>query len=101
MKKLSKFLYVKDMINNTILNILLILFYKAFKNLKRKYVLNLIFSAKISKILFLPPVSAIIADVTLCAFVGVHLRTCVVHGYFSLGKTSEPTTKGPGYEVLP
>ena len=31
----------------------------------------------------------------------IHLHTCIVlHGYFSLTKTSEPTTKAAGSEVL-
>ena len=49
-----------------------------------------------------PPVSAIIADLTLRAFVAVHLRTCIVlHGYFSLSKTSGPTKKAAaGSKVL-
>ena len=48
-----------------------------------------------------PPVSAITADLALCAFVSVHLCTCIVlHGYFSLDKTSGPTTKAAGREVL-
>ena len=43
--------------------------------------------------------SAIIADLTLHAFAGVHLHTHIVlHGYFCLGKTSEP--KAAGSEVL-
>ena len=47
------------------------------------------------------PVSAIIADLALRVFVGIHLRTCIVlHGYFCLGKTSGPTTKAVGSEVL-
>ena len=48
------------------------------------------------------PVSVIIADLALGAFVGVHLHSCIVlHGYFSLGKTSGPTTKTAGSEALP
>ena len=43
--------------------------------------------------------SAIIVDLTLHAFAGVHLHTHIVlHGYFCLGKTSEP--KAAGSEVL-
>ena len=46
--------------------------------------------------------SAIIADLALHAFVVVHLHSCIVlHGYFSLGKTSGPTTKAVGSEALP
>ena len=45
--------------------------------------------------------SAIIADLTLHSFVSVHLCTCLVlHGYLSLTKTSGPTTKAAGSEVL-
>ena len=48
-----------------------------------------------------PPVSAIIADLTLRAFASVHLCTCIVlHGYFSPGKTSGPTMKAANSEVL-
>ena len=48
-----------------------------------------------------PPVSAIITDLALHAFVGIHLHTCIVlHGYFSLGKISGPTTKPAGSELL-
>ena len=48
-----------------------------------------------------PPVSVIIADLTLRAFVGIHLHTYIVlHGYFSLSKTRGPTTKAAGSEVL-
>ena len=37
----------------------------------------------------------------LCAFVSVHLCTFIVfHGYLSLGKTSGPTAKAAGSEVL-
>ena len=47
------------------------------------------------------PVSAIIADLALRAFVGIHLRTCIVlHGYFCLGKTIGPTTKAANSEFL-
>ena len=46
--------------------------------------------------------SAIIADLALRAFVGVHLHSCIVlHGYLSLGKTSGQTTKVAGSEALP
>ena len=49
-----------------------------------------------------PSVSAIIAHLTLRANVGTQLRTCIVlDGYFSLGKTSGPTTKAVGSDVLP
>ena len=42
------------------------------------------------------------ADLTFHALVSVHLCTFIVlHGYFSLGKTSGPTTKTAGSEVLP
>ena len=42
-----------------------------------------------------------IADLTLCALVGIHLCTFIVlHGYFSLSKTSGPTMKVAGSEVL-
>ena len=38
---------------------------------------------------------------TVCVFVGIHLPTCIVlHGYLSLGKTSGPTMKAAGSEVL-
>ena len=41
------------------------------------------------------------ADVNFRAIVGVHLRTFkVLHGYFSVGKASGPTTKAAGSEVL-
>ena len=41
------------------------------------------------------------ADLTFCPIVGVHLRTFkVLHGYFFLGKTSEPTTKTAGSEIF-
>ena len=44
--------------------------------------------------------NAIIADLALRAFVGVHLHSCIaLHGYFSLGKTSGPTTKATGSEA--
>ena len=40
------------------------------------------------------PASTIIADLTFPAFVGIHLRTCIVlHGYVSLSKTRGSTTK--------
>ena len=42
----------KDMINNTIQIILLILFYNVFETLKRKYMLNLTPSDEISETLF-------------------------------------------------
>ena len=46
--------------------------------------------------------SAIIADLALRAFVGVHLHSCIaLHGYFSPGKTSGPTTKAADSEALP
>ena len=87
------------MINNAILNILLMLFYNVFKSSKQKYMLNLAFSDKTSSAV--PPVSAIIADLTLCTFVGIHLRTCIgLHRYFSLVKTSGPKMKDFGSEVL-
>ena len=61
----------------------------------------LISSDKISLRNIVPPVSGIIADLAVHAFVGVHLRTCIVlHGYFSLSKTSGPTKKAAGSEVL-
>ena len=42
-----------------------------------------------------------IANLTLCALVGIHLRTFItLHGYFSLSKTSGPTMKIAGSEVL-
>ena len=45
------------------------------------------------------PVSAVICRPKI--IVGVHLRTLkILHGYFSLGKTSGPTTKVAGSEVL-
>ena len=48
-----------------------------------------------------PLVSAIIADLALCAFVVIHLLTFIAwHEYFCLGKTSEPTTKAAGSKVL-
>ena len=48
-----------------------------------------------------PLLSAIIADLTLCAFAGVHLCPCIVlHGYLSLSKISGLTTKVTGSEVL-
>ena len=88
------------MINNTILNIVLILLSNVFKTLKQKHMLNLASSDKTSRNAVLP-ISAIIADLALHAFVGIHLRTFIVlHGYFSLGKTSGPTTKAAGSEVL-
>ena len=47
------------------------------------------------------PLSAIIADLTLHEFVGIHLRACIVlYVYFFLGKTSGPTTKAADSEVL-
>ena len=62
--------------------------------LKWKYLLNLDSSDK-------TPVSVIMADLTLRAFVGVYLHTCIVlHGYFSLSKTSGPTMKAAGSEIL-
>ena len=65
------------------MNILLILFYNVFKTLNQNYML--ISSDKISLRNIVPPVSGIIADLAVCAFVGVHLHTCIVlHGYFSL-----------------
>ena len=93
------FSHAKDMINNTILNILL-LFHNVFKTIKQKYMLNLISSDKTLEKLF-PFVNAIIADLILCAFVGIHLHTCIeLHEYFSLGKTTGPTTKAAGSEAL-
>ena len=76
MKKLSKFSHMQKH-DNTILNILLILFYNVFKTLKQKNMLNLTISDKTSKMLFHLN-KAIIADLTLHAFVGVHLHTCIV-----------------------
>ena len=62
--------------------------------------LNLTSSDKTSETLF-HLLSAIIADLTLCAYFDVHLQTCIVlHGYFPLSMTSGPTTKGAGSEVL-
>ena len=96
---LSKFSCV-ERYNNTFLNILLLLFYNVFKTMKQKYMLNLISSDKTSENAVVP-VSAIIADLALHTFVGIHLHTCIVlHGYFSLGKTSGPTKKAAGSEVL-
>ena len=61
--------------------------------------LNLTFSDKPSETVL--PASAIITDLTFCAFVGAHLHTCIVlHGFISLDNTSEPTTKAAGSEVL-
>ena len=51
MKMLSKFSRVERH-NNTIQNILLILFYNVFKALKRKYMLNLTSSNKTLEVLF-------------------------------------------------
>ena len=94
----SKEVFCKYTINNTILNILFILFYNVLKTLKWKYMLNLT-SYKTSKAV--PPISAIIADLTLFAFVGVHHPTyTVLHGYFSLGKAREPKAKAAGSKVL-
>ena len=57
--------------------------------------LNLISSDKTSEMLF------VTADLALHAFVGIHLHTCIIlHGYFSLGKTSGQTKKATGSEVL-
>ena len=42
----------KDTVKNTVLNILLILFYNVFKTLKQKYMLNLTSSDKTLGILF-------------------------------------------------
>ena len=98
-EKQASFLVCKCMVNNTILNILLILFYSVFKTLKRKFMLNLASSDGTSKRLL--PVSAIITDLTACAFVGFYVCTCIVlHGYFSLDKTRGPTTKAAGSDVL-
>ena len=48
-----------------------------------------------------PPVISIICRPDFRALVGVHLRTFIIlHGYFSLGKTSGPTTKAAGSKVL-
>ena len=48
-----------------------------------------------------PTVSAILCRPDFRAIVGVHLRTFkVLHGYFSLGKSSGRTTKAAGNEVL-
>ena len=56
----------KYTVNNWILDILLILFYNVFKNLKGNYMLNLTSSDKTSEILFH---LYVIADLTLCTFV--------------------------------
>ena len=66
----------KDTIDNTFLIILLILFCNVFKALKWKYMLNLTSSEKTSEILL------------------------ALNGYFSLSKTSGPTAKALGSEVL-
>ena len=66
MKKLNKFSHMQRH-DNTILNILLILFYNVFKTLKRKNMLNLTISDKTSEMLFHLNKSII-----------VHLHTCIV-----------------------
>ena len=72
------------MTNNKILNILFILFYNVFKNLKRKLMLNMTSSDKISETLF-PTVNAIIADLALRAFASIHLPNCILlHWVISL-----------------
>ena len=49
----------------------------------------------------LPPVSAAIADSIFRDLIGVYLRTCnLMQGFWSVGKTSGPTTKASGSESL-
>ena len=46
--------------------------------------------------------STMLVQLFVRALVGIHLRTFIVlHGYFSLCKTSGPTTKAAGSELLP
>ena len=69
-------------INNTILNKMFILLYNVFKTLQQ----NCKFDSP---------------GLTLHAFVGVHLCTCIVlHGYLSLSKTSGQITKAAGSDIL-